>query len=395
MSEWEKFAIASGLRAIIDYRGFTPPKSENGIPLISAANVKAGKLDFSKSSFISSPDYERLATRGFISPGDLIITTEAPAGEVALLPDDRKYQLSRRVMALRADENQWHNKFLFYSLLNPRTKSRLLSANRGTTVPRVLKTDITEFELPRPTLVEQKSIAEVLSSLDDKIDLLKRQNKTLEGMAEALFRQWFIEEAQDDWGEFSASDFVEHIKESEKPQSKPDTWFSHFSLPAFDDGKKPVKEKGETIKSNKYVVQANSLLVSKLNPGTPRIWHCGSTLPQNPICSTEFQVVKPQPHLLGFFRCLYSSKEVVEFLSACASGTSGSHQRVKPKDIIELEFQAPSEDSMMEFSSLTADWFEKILENQAQIFTLENERNTLLPKLMSGEVRIQDTRINE
>ena len=325
-----------------------------------------------------------------LTEGDVLISMTGYLGRVAMMPSIRgTYFLNQRVAKLVPNEAR-DLAFIKFHLQNDAFKDHCEAfTDSATAQPNISVRSMSQFEIEWPSFENRQAIAEVLSSLDDKINLLKRQNKTLEGMAEALFRQWFIEEAQDDWEDFNASDFVKHVKESEKPQSKPDSWFSHFSLPAFDNGKKPSKEKGEEIKSNKYIVQANSLLVSKLNPGTPRIWHCGSTLPQNPICSTEFQVIKPQKHLLGFFRCLYSSKEVVEFLSACASGTSGSHQRVKPKDIVELEFQAPSEDSMMEFSSLTADWFEKILENQEQMFTLENERNILLPKLMSGEVRVQ------
>ena len=151
----------------------------------------------------------------------------------------------------------------------------------------------------------------------------------------------------------------------------------------------PRKEKGEDIKSSKYVVHANSILISKLNPGTPRIWHCGSNIPVNPVCSTEFQVVRPNVEVVGFFKCLYSSYAVAEFLGACASGTSGSHQRVKPQDIVELEFRAPSFESMVEFSKTTEAWLDKVIENREQILTLEKERDTLLPKLMSGEVRVQ------
>jgi type I restriction enzyme S subunit len=108
---WQTSELGKGIEIIIDYRGKTPPKCSSGIPLISAANVKNGKLDFNKASYISQETYERWTTRGFTKPGDVLITTEAPVGEVALYPDDNKiYQISRRVIALRADEKILHNK---------------------------------------------------------------------------------------------------------------------------------------------------------------------------------------------------------------------------------------------------------------------------------------------
>ena len=216
MSDWNEIEIKDGLKIIIDYRGFTPPKSETGIPLISAATVKIGKLDFSKASFISPENYKKYGTRGCIEPGDVIITTEAPAGEVAILPNDQLYQLSRRVMALRTDEEKLHNKFLFYTLLNPRTKAKLLLANRGSTVPRVLKTDITQFKISIPKPDEQKDIVSVLSTMDEKIELLQAQNKTLESMAQTIFKEWFGKYQQEltppnGWRTFSLSELVDVI----------------------------------------------------------------------------------------------------------------------------------------------------------------------------------------
>ena len=134
MGEWKEVTISKGTEEVIDYRGKTPRKSECGILLISAANIKKGKLDFTKDSYISEADYKEWTTRGFTKPGDILITTEAPAGEVALYPNEGVYQISRRVIALRIDEDNLHGKFLYYSFLNPKVKNRLLSANRGSTL---------------------------------------------------------------------------------------------------------------------------------------------------------------------------------------------------------------------------------------------------------------------
>ncbi|MDQ6957398.1 MAG: restriction endonuclease subunit S, partial [Mariprofundaceae bacterium] len=236
----------------------------------------------------------------------------------------------------------------------------------------------------------QKAIAEVLSSLDDKIDLLHRQNKTLEQMAETLFRQWFVVEAGEDWGEYRVSDIANHIKENVKPASNPLLTYRHYSLPAFDNGKNPVIEVGKEILSNKYRVPPKTILVSKLNPRGPRIWAIPDKGAENSICSTEFQVFQPKKELYYGFLCfLFKSDEAVGELEMAASGTSGSHQRVKPQDILNIIFLVPSLDKIEEYSQEVKPLIEKQQRNNDYIRTLQSLRDTLLPKLMSGEVQVQ------
>lgn len=242
-----------------------------------------------------------------------------------------------------------------------------------------------------PPIKEQRAIAEILSSIDAKIELLHRQNKTLEELAQNLFRQWFIEKPKIDWEEYKVRDFATHKKNSIKPAQNPDDKFLHFSLPAFDANKEPNVEFGSDIKSNKYQVEPFSMLMSKLNPKTSRVWDIYFEPKENSICSTEFQVVQPNDKsLFPFISTLLKSDKVTGELAMSASGTSGSHQRVKPDDIFNISFITPSIDKMKEFSKLLEPNYLKQMKNINQIQTLENIRDTLLPKLMSGEVRVKD-----
>ena len=262
----------------------------------------------------------------------------------------------------------------------------------GAVQPKLSKGTLLNIPIYLPkNEAEQKAIAEVLSSLDDKIDLLHRQNKTLEEMAQTLFRQWFIEEAKDEWEEYEIRDFATHKKVSIKPSKNPTDSFLHFSLPAFDTNKEPLQEFGSDIKSNKYQVEPYSILMSKLNPKTPRVWDIYFEPEENSICSTEFQVVQPNDkELFPFISTLLKSDKVRGDLSMSASGTSGSHQRVKPEDIFNITFLTPSVDKLKEFSNILEPNYLKQRKNQQQIKTLENIRDTLLPKLMSGEIRLKD-----
>lgn len=260
----------------------------------------------------------------------------------------------------------------------------------GAVQPKLNKANLTSipFILPNDEQ-EQKSIVSVLLSLDDKIDLMHRQNKTLESMAETLFRQWFVEEAQEDWEEYRFSDFTNHIKRNVVPAKNPDARFCHYSLPSFDEGMKPALETGNQILSNKYEVIPWTILVSKLNPRFPRIWPIGSLTGNNNICSTEFQVFIPkQKNLYGYVYFLLRSNDAKEELSMAASGTSGSHQRVRPEDILNIRTNLPSTTLAEQYSELVMPSIRKTMANLAQIHSLEKLRDTLLPKLMNGEVRV-------
>ncbi|NJM00584.1 MAG: restriction endonuclease subunit S [Synechococcaceae cyanobacterium SM2_3_2] len=194
MSETLKISsIGKNLEAVIDYRGHTPPKAPSGIPVLTAANVKHGRIDLSDLKYVSKETYKQWTTRGFPEPGDVLITTEAPIGEVATFPGDQTYLITRRLIALRGQKEVLDNQFLKYSLLFSGNRDRLLSSVRGSTVPRVLKPDILNLEIWIPPLPEQKAIAHILGSLDDKIELNRRMNETLEEMARAIFKDWFID----------------------------------------------------------------------------------------------------------------------------------------------------------------------------------------------------------
>ena len=395
MSVWRETEIKSGLKEIIDYRGKTPPKSESGILLISAANIKDGKFDFSKQSFISLEDYEEWTVRGFTQPGDILITTEAPVGEVALLPADQTYQISRRVMALRTNEKVLHNKFLCYALQNPMTKAELLSASRGSTVPRVLKTDITEFEILAPDYSEQKAIAQVLSSLDDKIDLLHRQNKTLEAIAETLFRQWFIEEAQDDWEEkplgalvtitSSKRIFYSEYVDSGVPfyRSKEIIEFSssgssNSELYITEARFKDIKEKfGAPEKGDILLTSVGTLGIPYRVKGNNKFYFKDGNL----TWFKDFDIV---PSIIIF--CWLKSNIGQEQLDSITIGSTQAALTIS--GLKEIPLLVPPLSVIANLELELTRLYRKVDFNQTQIRTLEKLRDTLLPKLMSGEVRV-------
>ena len=173
---------------------------------MTAKIVKSGRI-LEPTEFIAFEDYESWMTRGFPEINDVILKTEAPLGEIALIKN-KKVALGQRLITLQTNKDLYHSVFLKYYLQSSEGQSILQSRASGSTVEGIKSAELKKIEISLPPLHEQLAISSVLLSLDDKIDLLHRQNATLEAMTETLFRQWFMEESKGDWEEGKLSDLV-------------------------------------------------------------------------------------------------------------------------------------------------------------------------------------------
>ena len=178
----------------VDYRGKTPPTSGSGVPIISAANVKGGKIVLGgKTRFVTQEVYDRWTVRGLPEPGDLIVTTEAPVGETALYPSTGTYLLTRRVIGFQTSEVA--PSFLGYAFHGAAGKKHLKKHNRGTTVPRILKPALMQIPVPLPPLTEQhRIVAEVdrqLSVLDEVSRLVDANLARCARLRQAILKRAF------------------------------------------------------------------------------------------------------------------------------------------------------------------------------------------------------------
>lgn len=188
---WQILPLEEAVDALIDYRGKTPKKTNSGIPLITAKIVKGGAI-LPATEFIAEEDYDSWMIRGFPQIGDVVVTTEAPLGEVAQLSDSN-VALAQRIVTLRGVKGLLFNDYLRYVMQGSYVQRQLESRATGSTVSGIKQSELRKVLLPIPSLQEQIFIASHLKSLDDKIQLSQQINQTLEQMAQAIFKSWFVD----------------------------------------------------------------------------------------------------------------------------------------------------------------------------------------------------------
>ena len=173
-----------------------------------------------------------------------------------------------------------------------------------------------------------------------------------------------------------------------KPQEHADEIWEHYSIPAFDEKHRPIFEPASGIKSNKYQIDSECILISKLNPSTKRIWMpcCSSN---NAVCSTEFIVYRPYlKEYKSFYYAAIDSPRFTDYLLEHVSGSTGSRQRAQPKDTLNYLMPNPDKEEIKDFCTFADPIYRHIQINERQTAKLELLRETLLPKLMSGEIDV-------
>lgn len=205
------------------------------------------------------------------------------------------------------------------------------SYDSGSAQPSLNRNYIAQIQFPCPLREEQDRIAEILGSLDDKIEA---NNALIDSLEQLVDLQ--VAQARENSGELVAiADLAVQMKVQTLPSKETSDKVLHYSLPAFDAGRVAVEEPADSILSNKFVVNKPAVLFSKLNPGTPRIWMIEPDADRLNVASTEFVVLEPRPGVdVGSLWAVCRDSRISQILVEYARGTSSSHQRVSPKDIL-------------------------------------------------------------
>ena len=250
------------------------------------------------------------------------------------------------------------------------------------------------FRAPRD-IAEQRRISGILGALDDKIELNRRLSQTLESMARALFKSWFVDfdinradAVEAGWRVGHLGDVAELLRKTENPIDHPTDTYMHFSLPAFDAGQRPVVETGRQIKSLKFQVPPDAVLVSKLNPEIERVWLVDAEPADRSVCSTEFMVLRARkPHGRAFLYCLARSPGFRTDLESLVTGTSKSHQRVQADSLLGIATIIPPSSLGVELEERSASLLEQASLCARESRSIDSIRTKLLPRLLADGLR--------
>lgn len=390
MNEWREIRLGDVAEITSSKRIFYSDYVEHGIPFWRSKEVieKFNRRPISSELFITREKYNEIKTKfGVPQRDDVLLTSVGTLGIPYLVEEEEPFYFKdgNLTWIRNIDKNSLSPLYLYKWLASQNGRETLKEITIGSTQEALTIVGLKSLKLLLPSLSEQKSIASILSSLDDKIDLLHRQNKTLEAMAETLFRQWFVEREGDTC---PISELIEFNppRKLAKGSLAPYVEMSALSTTTFNPDSWYLRE----FSSGTKFTNGDTLLA--------RITPCLENGKAAYICflkehevawgSTEYIVMKPRQFLDPFFAyALSRNRDFRDYAEGCLEGSSG-RQRVNVDHLKNYQLVKPSDETTMLFNSFASSITPKLHANSRQLKSLEKLRDTLLPKLMSGEVRV-------
>lgn len=412
-------SFASLLEYVVDNRGRTCPTAVEGLPLIATNCISNDRLypSMVKVRFVDNSTY-RTWFRAHPLPGDILFVTKGSPGQTNLVPDPVPFCIAQDMVAVRANKSKVEPSYLFAVLRSAAVQTQIENMHVGTMIPHFKKGDFDKLWIPVPSRPMQQLIGSTYMALLRKMDLNQRINETLETMARALFKDWFV-----DFGPSRAK------AEGRPPYLTPALWPLFPAV--LDDDAKPVGWKTGTLANfatlnpeswsrANYPVQIRYVDLSNTKWGTvettevlskesapsraQRILRSGDTIvgtvrPGNGSYalvgeegltgSTGFAVLRPNKDAYRTFTYLAAtSSENIERLAHLADG--GAYPAVRPEAVVATPLLGFHEKVLQPFSEITNPLMERIEANKRESRTLAGTRDLLLPKLMSGEIRLRD-----
>lgn len=394
MSKWKEIEFAECLiEESISY-GIVQPGPDvrtDSVPLIRVQNIKNGVIDTSDVRHVSK-EIEEKYYRTRLEGGELLITVVGSVGETAIVPENLKGWNVARAVSVARIKDSFNKYFIKYLFATEDAIFQMYGKTNDTVQPTLNLKELKRLVFNIPKKNEQDKIAEVLSSLDDKIDLLHRQNQTLEQMAEMQFRQWFVEralsgvegEADDDWEERPLSSIATFLNGLACQKYPPKNDVDKLPVLKIKELRNGISEDCDwctTEVDEKYIVKNGDVIFSWSASLMVKIWN-GETCILNQhlfkVTSDDFP---------KWYYYLWSKFHLDQFIAiAKAHATTMGH--IKRGDLDEAMVLIPSDYEITEMTIHFEPILEKIVENNTQIGTLTSLRHTLLPKLMSGEVSV-------
>jgi type I restriction enzyme, S subunit len=321
-----------------------------------------------------------------LQEGDLLFARQSlvreGAGRVVIVERGPERTWEGHLIRVLLNRNKAVPRYYYYYFRSPAGRAQIDSIVEQVAAAGIRGSDLGHLRVPVPALHRQRAIAEVLGALDDKIEASRTLAKKAECLAVALPASTV------------ATTTVGAIAAVCR-KLVPTAFFAtraveHFSLPAFDAERLPIIENGDGIKSGKFLLEGATVLVSKLNPHIPRVWMATPSETWPAITSTEFVGLVPTAdYPVAALWALCASSEFSSQLVEMVKGTTGSHQRVSPEDVLALEVPDPRTlgQETTETIAATVDLAGTLRRESVHLTTL---RDALLPRLLSGELRVRD-----
>ena len=375
MDEWKEYKISDIAILVKD----SWKVGDEKLPYVGLEHIEEGKLRLNgvgSSDDVSSNKYRFKAN-------DVLFGKLRPYFRKVVQPDFDGI-CSTDIWVINNTEKSEID-FLFYFFANQELIDLSYSSSSGTRMPRADWKFLSQTMWDIPPLQEQKAIAEVLSSLDDKINLLHRQNQTLEALAQTLFRQWFIEEAGDEWVEKPLSKIATFLNGLACQKFPPQNDVDKLPVLKIKDLKAGISDSSDwatTEVKPEYIIKNGDVIFAWSASLMVKIWDGGKCILNQHL----FKVTSEKyPKWFYYQWCKYHLDRFIAIAQAHA--TTMGH--IKRKDLDNAMCFIPSDEELEIMNRQMILLMEKMENNSRQIKTLENMRNTLLPKLMSGEVRVK------
>lgn len=404
MTNCEYLPLTKVLSFIVDNRGKTVPTTEEGIPLIATNCIKNNELYpiFEKVRYLSQDTYDNWF-RAHPIPGDIIFVNKGTPGRVCLVPNPVRFCIAQDMMAFRVNDKIISNKYLFAVLRSQQFQTQIEQFHVGTLIPHFKKGDLDKLLIPIPSRNVQNYIGETYYTLCNKIELNNRINKTLEEMAQAIFKSWFVDFEPFQDGEFEDSElgripkgwriatideYVIDMKNGGTPSRKKDNYWNSNDIPWIKTGE--IKN-SLIIKSEEYIsyeglknssakiLPYNSVLMAMYGAtagqiGLLKFEACTNQACCAMICNSANKAIFLYLHLLN-------NQSYIEGLAVGAA-----QQNLSKDTISKLKLIIP-DDEVIESAQFN-EIFNCIEHNLKENQVLTTIRDTLLPKIMSGEIRV-------
>jgi len=404
---------------IVDCEHKTAPIQDEGIPSIRTTDIKNGFLDFKGSNKVSEETYQKWTQRLEPRAYDLILAREAPVGQVGIVPKEQRVCLGQRTVLIRPNKQKVYPFYLLYLLLSREIQHKMKVRASGSTVEHLNMSDIRNLQLPDlPSLKIQQEIGDTLGNLDRKIENLRRQNETLEAIAQTLFKHWFIDfefpdadgkpykssggemvdsaigDIPEGWHVGNLEDIAD-ISIGRTPPRKEPEWFSNnpkdvkwISIRDMGNCGIYILDTFEYLtqeaidKFNVPVIPENTVIVSfKLTVG--RLAITTETMLSN-------EAIAHIKLIDNFLNAEYIYLFLKQYNFDQLGSTSSIATAVNSKSIKSISILLPCSEMIDYFYQKVSANFKKIRINTQQIQTLTKTRDTLLPKLMSGQLRVKE-----